>query len=94
MIKGEQGKGFIYEMVTNSHTSAYIKEIIDTNLNEATLAFPFEDIDLMGTRDPNYNVKAYNTEENANVWEKGSMDVNTGMDDVYSHSSFLCHSSF
>ena len=38
MIKGEQGEGFIYEIVTDSHTLGHIKEIMDIDLNEATLA--------------------------------------------------------
>ena len=92
MIKGEQDEGFIYEIVADSHTLAYIKEINDTDLNEATLASPFEEVDSMGARDSNYNVKVY--KENSNVWEKGDMDVDTGIDDVHPHPSFLHCSSF
>ena len=90
MIRGEQGEGLIYEIITNNQTSGYIKEIIETDLNEATLASPFEGVTPMGARDPNYNVEIY--EENADVWENGSID--TGMDDVHPHHSFQCRSSF
>ena len=44
MIEGEQGEGFIYEIIADSHTSANIQEIMDVDLNEATPASPFEDV--------------------------------------------------
>ena len=40
---------------------------MDTDLNEATLASPFEDVSPMGARDPDMSIKTY--EENANVWQ-------------------------
>ena len=43
MIEGEQGEGFVYEMITDGATSAHI-EIAGDHLNEAILASPFEDI--------------------------------------------------
>ena len=92
MIKGEQDKGFIYEIIADSHTLAHIEEIMDTDLNEATLASPFEGAEPMVARDPNYSIKAY--EENANVWQQGQMVMDTGMDDVHPHHFFQCHSSF
>ena len=46
----------------------------------------------MGARDPDYNVQAY--KENANVWEKGDINMDTGMDNVHPHHSFQHHSSF
>ena len=94
MISGEQGEGLIYEIITNNQTSGYIKEIIETDLNEATLSSPYKDIDPLGARDPNYNVKAYDTEESANAWAKGDMDVDIVMDDIHPKPSFLCCSSF
>ena len=90
MIEREQGEGFIYEIVTDSNTLGHIEEIMDTDLNEATLASPFKGVKPLGARDPDYNVKMY--EENANVWESGSMD--TGMDNVHPHHSFQHHSPF
>ena len=65
MIKGEQGEGFIHEIVTDSKTSGHIEEIMDTDLNEATLASPFEGVEPLGARNSNYNVEMY--EENADV---------------------------
>ena len=32
MIEGEQGKGFIYEIIADSHILAHIEEIMDTDL--------------------------------------------------------------
>ena len=90
MIEGEQGEGFIYEIVADSHTLAHIEEIMDVDLNEAILASPFEGVEPLGGRDPDYNVETY--EENANVWESGSMD--TGMNDVHPSHSFQRHFSF
>ena len=90
MIEGEQGEGFIYEIVTNSNASGHIKEIMDIDINEATLASPFEGVELLGARDPNYNVEIH--EENIDVWESGSMD--TGMNDVHPSHSFQRRSSF
>ena len=65
---------------------------MDTDLNEATLASPFEDVVPMGARDADYNVEAY--KENTNIWEAGTMDIDTGMDDVHPKPSFLQCSSF
>ena len=65
MIEGEQGKGFIYEIVADSCILTYIKEIMDTDLNEAILASPFEGTEPMEARDHDYSDKAY--EENANI---------------------------
>ena len=62
----------------------HIEEIMDIDLNEATLASPFEGVELLGTRDPDYNIEIY--EENTDVWESGSMD--TGMNNVYPSHSF------
>ena len=90
MIEGEQGEGFIYEIVADSHTSAHIKEVMDIDLNEATLASPFEGVKPLGGRDPDFNVEIH--EENADVWESGSMD--TGMNDVHPSHSFQHRSSF
>ena len=90
IIEGEQGEGFIYEIVADGHTSGHIEEIVDNNLNEATLASPFEGVEPLGARDSNYSVEMY--DENTNVWERGSMD--TGMDDIHPHHSFQCRSSF
>ena len=90
MIEGEQGEGFIYEIVADSHTSGHIEEIMDVDLNEATLASPFEGVEPLGARDPDYNVETH--EENADVWESGSMD--TGMNDVHPSHSFQRRSSF
>ena len=90
MIEREQGEGFIYEIVTNSNTSGHIEEIMDIDLNKATLASLFEGVEPLGSRDSNYNVET--CEENADVWESGSMD--TGMNDVHLSHSFQCHSSF
>ena len=92
MIKEEQGEGFIYKIVADSNTSAHIKEIMNTDLNEAILASPFEGAEPLGARDPDYNIKAY--EESANVWENGNVDMDTGMDDVHPHNSFQRCSSF
>ena len=89
MIKGEQGEGFIYEIVADSHTSGHIEEIMDVDLNEATLASPFEGVEPLGARDPDYSETC---EENADVWESGSMD--TGMNDVHPPHSFQRRSSF
>ena len=93
MLEGEQGEGFIYEIMTDVvevGTSGFIEEIMDTDLHEATLASPFDDASPMGARDSKSIVETY--EENADVWETGSM--NTGMDDVHPHHSFQCCSSF
>ena len=90
MIKGEQGEGFIHEIVANSHTLAHIEEIMDIDLNEATLASLFEGVEPLGGRDPDFNIKIH--EENADVWESGSMD--TGMNDVHQFHSFQRRSSF
>ena len=92
MIEGEQGEGFIYEIVINNNTSAHIEGIMDTDLNEATLVSPFKGVEPLGARDPDYNIEAY--EENANVWENRNINMDTGMDDVYPHHSFQHHSSF
>ena len=92
MIKGEQGEGFIYEMITDNTTSAHIKEITDDHLKEATLVSSFKDISPMGVRDLNYNIEAY--EENTDVSETGDIDMDTGMDNVHPCSSFQCCSSF
>ena len=90
MIEEEQSEGFIYEIVADSHTLAHIEEIMDVDLNEATLASPFKGVEPLRSRDPDYNVEIH--EENADVWENGSMD--TGMNDVYPSHSFQRHSSF
>ena len=90
MIEGEQGEGFIYKIVTDSNASGQIEEIMDIDLNEATLASPFEGVEPLETRDPDYNVEIH--EENADVWESGSMD--TGMNNVHPSHSFQCRSSF
>ena len=90
MIKGEQGEGFIYEIVANSNASGYIEEIMDIDLNKATLASLFDEAKLLETRDPDYNVEIH--EENADVWESGSMDI--GMNDVHPSHSFQHCSSF
>ena len=92
MIEGEQGEGFIYEIVADSNTLGHIEEIMDTDINEATLASLFKGVEPLGARDPDYNIEAY--EENANVWENGNIDMDTGMDDVHPHHSFQCCSSF
>ena len=47
MIKGEQGEGFIHEIIADSNTSTHIKEIMDIGLNEATLASSFESAEPM-----------------------------------------------
>ena len=90
MIEGEQGEGFIYEIVADSHTSGHIEEIMDIDLNEATLASPFEGVEPLGARDPDFNVEIH--EENADVWESGCKD--TGMNDVHPSHSFQHRSSF
>ena len=93
MIKGEQGEGFIYEIVTNSNTVGHIEEIMDIDLNEATLASPFEGVEPLGGRDPDYDVETYEKDaENSDVWESGDMD--TGMNDVHPSHSFQHCSSF
>ena len=94
MIEGEQGEGFIYKIIANSNTLTHIEEIMDTDLNETTLASPFEGVEPLGARDPDYNVEAYGLEENANVWAEGDMDMDIGMNDVNTCPSFLCCSSF
>ena len=88
MIKGEQGEGFVYEIVADSHASGHITEIMDIDLNEATIASPFEGVEPLGGRDPDQDV----FKENADVWESGSMD--TGIDDVHPSHSFQHRSSF
>ena len=92
MIEGEQGEGFICEIVTDSNGLGHIEEIMDTDLNEATLASLFEGVEPLGARDPDYNVEAY--EENADVWEDRNIDMDIGMNDVHPHHSFQCCSSF
>ena len=88
MIEREQGEGFIHEIVANSHASGQITEIMDIDLNEATLASLFKGVEPLGGRDPDQGI----FEENTDVWESGSMD--TGMNDVHPSHSFQCCSSF
>ena len=64
MIKGEQGKGFIYEIVADSNALQQITEM-DIDLNEVTLASLFKEVEPLGSRDPDLNVEMY--EENADV---------------------------
>ena len=90
MIEGEQGEGFIYEIIADTGTSGFTEEIMDTEFHEATLASPFDNTSPIGARDLDLNVETY--EENADVWETGSID--TGMDDVHPRNSFQHHSSF
>ena len=90
MIEGEQGEGFIYEIVAENNTSGHIEEIMDIDLNKAILASLFEGVEPLGARDPDYNVGIY--KENADVWESGSVD--TGMNDVHPPHSFQCRFSF